>query len=66
MLAGGTNRVVFATIKRAFQELKEKGIVSQELLGEVSMEERTEVLGLPDIYEMERCYASTSPNGQGN
>lgn len=66
MLAGGTNRVVFATIKRAFQELKEKGIVSQELLGEVSMEERTEVLGLPDIYEMERCYTSTSPNGQGN
>lgn len=66
MLAGGTNRVVFATIKRAFQELKEKGIVSQELLGEVSMEERTEVLGLADIYEMERCYTSTSPNGQGN
>ncbi len=59
-ITGGTNTVVFVTIRRAFRELKETGLVSTELMGEVKdSEELLKMLGLPEIYEMEKKYAVT-------
>lgn len=66
MLTGGTNRVVFKAVKEAFEELKEKGTVSPEVVlptGKV-WEEVLEMLGLPTIYEMERRYSASSPETQ--
>lgn len=63
MITGGTNMVVFNAVRRAFQELKDKGIVSAEMLHGSS--ELLNMLGLPAIYEMEQRYAvadiQTSP-----
>jgi 2-methylisocitrate lyase-like PEP mutase family enzyme len=58
MITGGTNMVVFKAVKRAFEELKEKGTVTPELMG--STEEALDMLGLPAVYEMEERYAVTS------
>ena len=59
-ITGGTNTVVFVTIRKAFQELKETGLVSTELMGELKdHEELLKMLGLPEIYEMEKKYAIT-------
>jgi 2-methylisocitrate lyase-like PEP mutase family enzyme len=57
MITGGTNMVVFAAVKRAFDELKETGTVSPELLGD--MDEALDMLELPTIYEIERRYSVT-------
>ena len=57
MITGGTNTVVFNAVKKAFEELKEKGTVSPELTDNV--DEATDMLGLPAIYEIEKCYAVT-------
>lgn len=58
-ITGGTNQVVFYTIKKAFQQLKERGFVSEELMGTPKdHEEMLDMLGLPKIYEMEKKYAS--------
>lgn len=57
-ITGSTNQVVFVSIKRAFQQLKEKGFVSEELMGTAEdHEEMLKMLGLPKIYEMEREYS---------
>jgi len=57
-ITGSTNQVVFVSIKRAFQQLKETGFVSEELMGTPEdHEEILNMLGLPDIYEMEKKYA---------
>jgi len=57
MISGGTNAVIFNAVKKAFQELKEKGTVSPDMMSGTS--EILDMLGLPDIYEMERRYVST-------
>lgn len=58
-IAGGTNQVVFFTVKKAFQQLKENGFVSEELMGSPKdHEEMLSMLGLPKIYEMEKKYAT--------
>lgn len=57
-ITGGTNTVVFVSIRRAFQELMKTGLVSPELMGEAKdHEELINMLGLPKIYEMEKKYA---------
>ncbi len=57
-ITGSTNQVVFTAIKRAFQQLKETGFVSEELMGTpADHEEILNMLGLPKIYEMEEKYA---------
>jgi 2-methylisocitrate lyase-like PEP mutase family enzyme len=61
-ITGMTIHVVFVAIKKAFTELKEKGLVSPELMGELKdHEEMLKVLGLPDVYEMEKKYAIKNP-----
>jgi len=56
-ITGGTTRVVFVSVRKAFQQLKETGLVSPELMGEASdHEEMLKMLGLPQIYEMEKKY----------
>lgn len=58
-ITGGTNQVVFFTIKKAFQQLKEAGFVSEELMGTPKdHEEMLDMLGLNKIYEMEKKYAT--------
>lgn len=55
-----TTQLVFVAVKKAFQELKEKGLVSRELMGDnTSKEEMLKMLGLPTIYEMEQRYVGT-------
>lgn len=57
-ITGSTNQVVFVSIKRAFQQLKETGFVGEELMGTAAdHEELLNMLGLPKIYEMEKKYA---------
>jgi 2-methylisocitrate lyase-like PEP mutase family enzyme len=61
-VAGSTISVVFTAVKKAFQELIEKGYVSPELRGvspgslSLGHEEMLKMLGLPAIYEMEKRY----------
>ena len=57
MITGATIGVVFTAVKRAFQQLKEQGIVSREEVGS-GREEMLQMLGLPRIYEMEREYGT--------
>ena len=59
MITGGTNIVIFGAVKKAFEELKENGVVPSEMLG--NLDEALNMLGLPDIYDMEKRYAVTSP-----
>ena len=62
MIAGVTHVVVFSAVKRAFEELKEKGMVSPELMCDIR--EPLEMLGLPAFYEMEQLeqrYAVNDP-----
>ncbi|MFC2006169.1 oxaloacetate decarboxylase [Chloroflexota bacterium] len=54
MITGGTNMVVFNAVKKAFEELKEKGIVPSEMVG--GGDDALDMLGLPAIYEMEQRY----------
>ncbi len=54
MITGGTNMVVFNAVKKAFEELKEKGVVSPEMVA--GDDSALDMLGLPAIYEMERRY----------
>ena len=54
MITGGTNTVVFNAVKKAFEELKEKGVVSPDMVG--GADEALDMLGLPAIYEMEQRY----------
>ncbi|GBD10617.1 2,3-dimethylmalate lyase [bacterium HR23] len=54
MIAGGTIGVIYKALKDAFTELKRKGTVSPSRMeGRDSI---TDLLGLPQIYEMERRY----------
>jgi 2-methylisocitrate lyase-like PEP mutase family enzyme len=56
-ITGGTTQVVFVSVRKAFQQLKETGLVSPELMGEAGdHEEMLKMLGLPRIYEMEKKY----------
>lgn len=56
-ITGGTTQVVFVSVRKAFQQLKETGLVSPQLMGEASdHEEMLKMLGLPQIYEMEKKY----------
>jgi len=55
MITGGTNMVVFNAVKKAFEELRAKGMVPSEMVG--GREEALNMLGLPAVYDMERCYA---------
>lgn len=57
MITGGTIGVVYTAVKKAFQELKEKGFVT---IDEYSLirQEIAGILGLPRIYEMEREYSA--------
>lgn len=58
-ITGATNQVVFFTIKKAFQQLKETGFVSEDLMGTPKdHEEMLNMLGLNKIYEMEKKYAT--------
>jgi len=57
MITGGTNIVVFNAVKRAFQDLKEKGMVPAEMM--TGAIEAVNMLGLPAIYDMERRYTVT-------
>jgi methylisocitrate lyase len=59
MFPGGTINVVFRAVKKAFEELMEKGIISTELRG-TGHEEIFKMLGLSAIYEMEKKYVITS------
>lgn len=59
MIAGATPMVVFSAVKKAFEELRDRGIVSTELIGD--SREVLEMLGLPAIYEMEQRYAVNNP-----
>ena len=59
MIAGATPMVVFSAVKKAFEELRDKGIVSAELIGD--SREVLEMLGLPAVYEMEQRYAVNDP-----
>lgn len=54
MIVAITHVVVFSALKRAFEELKEKGMVSTELMCDIR--EPLEMLGLPAFYEMEQRY----------
>ena len=59
-ITGGTTQVVFVSVRKAFQQLKETGLVSPELMGEASdHEEMLKMLGLPQIYDMEKKYGET-------
>ena len=62
MIAGGTHVVVFNAVKRALEELKEKGTVPPDMVD--NKEEALDMLGLPAIYEMERRYAVTTAETQ--
>ena len=64
MITGGTMAVVFNAVKHAFQELKEKGIVS-DLDPNAIRGEFSTMLGLPQIYEMEQRYGVTSVEDAG-
>jgi len=56
-ITGGTTQVVFVSVRNAFQQLKDTGLVSPQLMGEASdHEEMLKMLGLPRIYEMEKKY----------
>ncbi|MDP3879049.1 MAG: isocitrate lyase/PEP mutase family protein [Dehalococcoidales bacterium] len=57
MITGGTNLVVYGAVKRAFRELKENGVVPPEMLG--NLDEALDMLGLPEIYAMEKRYKVT-------
>ena len=55
---GITNIVVFNAIKKAFQELKDKGVFfTPELID--GYDEAVNMLGLPTIYEMEKRYRAS-------
>jgi len=57
-ITGSTNQVVFVSIKKAFQQLKDTGFVSEEIMGTPrEHEEMLSLLGLPGIYEMEKKYS---------
>lgn len=57
-ITGSTNQVVFVSVKQAFQQLKKTGFVSEDLMGTpADHEEILKMLGLPNIYEMEKKYA---------
>ncbi|MDP2953360.1 MAG: isocitrate lyase/PEP mutase family protein, partial [Chloroflexota bacterium] len=58
-ITGGTHLVVFTAVKKAFQELKEKGTVPSGLMA--AWDEALEVLGLPAVNEMERRYTVPGP-----
>jgi len=59
MIASVTPMVVFCAVKKAFEELKGKGMVSTELMGDIR--EVLEMLGPPAVYEMEQRYAVNDP-----
>lgn len=59
MITGGTNLVVFGAVKRAFDELQKNGVVPAEMLG--NLDEALDMLGLPEIYDMEKRYKVTFP-----
>jgi hypothetical protein len=50
--------VVFISVRKAFQQLKETGLVSPELMGDArDNEDMLKMLGLPEVYEMEKKYS---------
>lgn len=50
-----TLQAVYQGVKKAFEELKEKGVMLKELQ-EQNMDEVSDMMGLPAIYEMEKRY----------
>jgi len=58
MITGKTNQLIFKAVKEAFETLKEKGIVLEELQTTDSdlFKNVTGMLGLPAIYDMEKRY----------
>jgi len=60
MLTGRTHLVIFKAVKEAFETLKQKGTIPEEFKSTEGglFREATEMLGLPEIYEMEKRYRS--------
>ena len=58
MITGRTNLLIYKAVKEAFETLKEKGTVMEELkaMDGGLFKEATDMLGLPGIYEMEKRY----------
>jgi len=58
MITGKTNQLIFKTVKEAFETLKEKGIVMEELKTADNdiRKNALDMLGLSAIYEMEKRY----------
>lgn len=54
MITGGTLGVLFKALKEAYQELKDKGIVSSSRLA--GRDDITGVLGLAHVYELEKTF----------
>jgi len=61
MIASSTFAVANNAVKRAFEELKEKGMVSDELIGDFGSPDLHTLMGQSLFYEMEKRYAVNDP-----
>ena len=62
MICGSTIWLVYKAVRDAFSELKEVGAVDPARYA--TRDDVSNLLGLPEVYEMERKYGVTPPNGQ--
>ncbi len=61
-IIGGTTQVVFKSVRQAFQETKDTGLVSQDLMGGPNDNAAMlDMLGLARVYEMENTYRVPDP-----